>query len=261
MGDAASYIDDLQMNGRLVFTTDDAARALGKSQPAVRAQLRRLESKGHIAHPYRGFHVVVPPRYRRLGCLPPEQFIPQLMQHIGEPYYVALLSAAAYHGAAHQAPMVFQVMVSRSRRSLRCGGVRVDFVTRRDMDDTPVIERDTPAKPLRVASPAATAVELVGYPERCGFLDNVATVLAELAELVDGDDLEAEARRAPVAWVQRLGYLLVRVEEDGLAARLDPILSSRNAFTVPLAAWLAKEGTPRDSRWRVAVNTEVEPDL
>lgn len=261
MDSAADYIEELQTKGRLVFTTDDAVRALGKSIPAVRAQLRRLKEKGRIADPHRGFHVVVPPAYRRLGCLPPDHFIPQLMEHLDSPYYVALLSAAAYHGAAHQAPMLFQVMVPRSRRSAECGEVRVDFIARQDMKDTTVVERNTPAGVIRIASPAATAVEVVGYPERCGFLDNVATVLAELAESIDADALETEARRAPTAWIQRLGYLLMLVEQEQLADRVDRVLSERNAFTVALAPWHEMDGTPRDSRWQVAINIEVDPDL
>jgi hypothetical protein len=43
MDSAADYIDDLQTNGRLAVTTDEAVQALGKSVPAVRAQLRRLK--------------------------------------------------------------------------------------------------------------------------------------------------------------------------------------------------------------------------
>jgi predicted transcriptional regulator of viral defense system len=258
---AADYIENLQVNGRLAFTTEDIVRALGKSPAAVRAQLRRLKGKGRIADPFRGFHVVVPPKYRRLGCLPADQFVPQLMAHLSEPYYVALLSAAAYHGAAHQKPQVFQVVVPKARRNLECGGVRVDFVARRDMGDTPVVERNTPAGVIRIASPAATSLELVGYPERCGYLDNVATVLAELAESIEGDALEPEARRAPVAWVQRLGYLLVLVERNELADRLDGVLKASKAFVVPLAPWEGIEGAPRDSRWQVAINTDVEPDV
>ena len=120
------------------------------------------------------------------------------MAHLEEPYYVGLLSAAKYHGAGHQAPMVFQVVVPKSRRGLQCGGVRVDFVARRNMHDTPVIERNTQTGTIRIATPEATALELVGYPERCGYLDNVATVLAELSESMSGDLLAAEARRAPM---------------------------------------------------------------
>lgn len=261
MHSAADYIENLQVNGRLAFTTEDIVRALGKSVPAVRAQLRRLKDKGRIAAPFRGFHVVVPPKYRRLGCLPAEQFVPELMAYLNQPYYVALLSAAAYHGAAHQKPQVFQVMIPKARRGLRCGGVRVTFVARRDMSDTSVVERNTPAGVIRIASPAATALELVGYSEHCGYLDNVATVLAELAEAIAGDALEAEARRAPVAWVQRLGYLLTLVEQDGLAERLSGVLAASKVFVVPLAPWEGSEGAPKDSRWQVAINTNVEIDV
>jgi len=91
---------------------------LGVSVIAARSSIRRLKSKGLVAAPHRGFYVVVPPEYRRLGCLPADQFIPQLMQHLGLSYYAALLTAGRYHGAAHQQPQVFQVMVAQNRPPL-----------------------------------------------------------------------------------------------------------------------------------------------
>jgi predicted transcriptional regulator of viral defense system len=263
MRSAAEYIDHLQRVGRLCFTTEEAVAALGRfgrSLFAVQAQLRRLKAKGLIADPYRSFHVIVPPMYRELGCLPPEQFMPQLMAHLGEPYYVALLSAAAFHGAAHHAPMVFQVVVPRPRRAITCGRVKVDFVARHDMSATPVVVRNVATGTIRIASPAATALELVGYPERAGYLDNVATVLTELAEQIDPTALAAEARRAPVAWVQRLGYLLALVEEPALANVLHDVLATRPTFRVPLAPWAPHGHASRDARWQVLVNTTVEPD-
>lgn len=260
MQSAAEFIQALQVDGKFTFTTEQAVAALKRSEPAVRAQLRRLNKRGDIATPSRSFHVVVPPAYRRLRCLPAEQFVPQLMEHLGKPYYVALLSAAAYHGAAHQAPMTFQVMVPKPRRMLVCGGVRVDFVARRDMSDTPVVTRNVPTGTIRVASPAATALELVGYPERCGHLDNVATVLSELLESVDGAALAVEARRAPVAWVQRLGYLLELLHNESLAADVESVLRERKLLLVPLAPGTSCDGARRDARWRVAVNANVEPE-
>lgn len=261
MDSASKYIDYLQTNGRLVFTTEDVADALGNGGAAVSAQLRRLKNKGLIATPFRGFHVIIPPMYRRLGCLPPDHFIHQLMEHLGEPYYVSLLSAATFHGAAHQAPMSFQVMTNRSRRSLECGGVKVDFVRRKDMVSTSVVQRPTPTGLLRIASPAATALELVGYSQHCGYLNNVATVLSELSESIDEEALKTEARRAPVAWVQRLGYLLVLLEQHELAAQLELVLAEKRVFTVPLVPWLARDSEPKDPRWNLLINTEVEPDL
>ena len=146
--------------------------------------------------------------------------------------------------------MVFQVIVPKSRRELQCGSIRVEFVARRPMLDTPVTERNTQTGTIRVATPEATALEVVGYPERCGYLDNVATVLAELSESMSGDLLAAEARRAPTAWVQRLGYLLELVQETDLADCLDPLLAERTTFPVALAPWKEMNGTRRASRWR-----------
>ena len=77
---------------------------------------------------------------------------------------------------------------------------------------------------------------------------------------MDGEPLAEEARRAPLAWVQRLGYLLCLVEADELAGQLDGIVAERNAFTVALAPWRSMTGARRDARWSVAVNIAVEPD-
>ncbi len=48
-----------------------------------------------------------------------------------------------------------------------------------------MLERITPRGPVRVSSPEATVLELVGYADQCGGLDSVASVLAELGESVD----------------------------------------------------------------------------
>lgn len=261
MATISEYIEELQAQGRYHFTTTDAVRALGGSVPAARAALRRLKAKGAITDPYRGFHVIVPPEYRHLGCLPAEHFVPDLMRHLEEPYYVALLSAAAHHGAAHQRPQVFQVMLARPHRPIECGAVHIEIVARHDMANTPVVERNTPRGVLRIATAEATALELTGYPGHGGGLDNVATVLAELAEVMKADALEAEARRAPLAWVQRLGYLLSLVEAEALASALDPLLSERDPFLVALVPSAGMSGAPIDSRWKIAVNTSVEADL
>jgi predicted transcriptional regulator of viral defense system len=261
MASAQLFIQDLQSRGRYSFSTEQAEAALGGSGVAVRAALRRLKAKGAIADPYRGFHVIVPPEYRGLGCLPADQFVPDLMQHLGEPYYVTLLSAASYHGAAHQRPQVFQVMLRQQRRAMACGRVRIEFVSRADMEQTAIIERNTPRGILRIASAAATAVELVGYPDRSGGISNVATVLAELAESIEPEELAAEARRAPLAWVQRLGYLLSLVEASLLAAALEPLLAAGEPFAVALVPSAPMSGGARDPRWRVAINADVELEV
>lgn len=260
MPTANQYIVELAARGRHHFTTEDAAIALGSSRPAVRAALRRLKARGDIADPFRGFYVIVPPEYRRLGCLPADQFVPQLMQHLAEPYYVALLSAAELHGAAHQRPQAFQVMVKSNRRAIECGEVRVQFIARKDMEGTSVVEKRTPRGFLRVASPEATALELVGYADHSGGLDNVASVLAELAETIDPNRLMVECGRSPIAWVQRLGYLLDFTEHRDLADVLAPLVAARAKDVAPLVRANSRTGASRDERWKLAVNGTVEPD-
>lgn len=258
---AARYIVDLAARGRHHFTLEEATAALGSSFPAARGALRRLQARGEIANPYQGFYVIVPPEYRRLGSLPADQFVPQLMEHLGEPYYVSLLSAAELHGAAHQRPQALQVMLKTNRRAIECGEVRVQFIARKDMEGTSVVERMTPRGVLRVASPEATALELVGYADQSGGLDNVASVLAELAEAIVPDRLVSEGRRSPVAWVQRLGYLLDLTEHRDLADKLAPSVIARVKDVAPLVRAKSRSGAPRDGRWKLVVNETVEPDL
>lgn len=258
---ASDWIDALLARGRSHFVTSEAVEELGLSTDATHAALARLKRKGRIASPYRGFYVIVAPEYRDLGCLPAEQFVDQLMTWLDEPYYAALLTAAAYHGAAHQRPQRTQVMVARSRRPIRCGRVQVDFIARHDMASTPTQVRNTRTGYLTVATPEATALELVGYADRCGGLDNVATVLAELGEAMQRGALAHAASTCPVAWVQRLGWLLEEAEHHDLAAGLLPQVETRARAPAPLVRSAATAGSPRNARWRLIVNAEVEADL
>ena len=122
---------------------EEAREVHGGSDKAVQGILRRLSIKGEIATPLRDFHLVIPPEHRRLGCLPPLWFIDDLAAHLSLRYYVALLSAAELHGAAHQRPQTFQVMLPSPLRPIICGGVRVDFAMRSNLDEAPVVVRNT----------------------------------------------------------------------------------------------------------------------
>lgn len=260
MGHVSDYIQDLLQRGQYHFVTEDAVAALGGDRKSVARALCRLKAKGELATPQRGFYVAVPPEYRTLGCLPAEQFVPQLMESVEEPYHVALLSAAQFHGAAHHKPQRFQVMVRRARSSIECGVVRVDFHVRRNLERAAVVTMNTPRGFMRVSSPETTAFELVGYSSCVGGLDNVATVLADLAESLDGERLLNEASMVPLAWVQRLGYLLELVEATEAASALGPYVEARARRVAPLDASASRAGAERSARWRVAINIDVEAD-
>lgn len=257
---ARDYVAHLRAQGRHHFTTRELIRVTERDPHAVRAQLRRLKGRGVIAEPVRSFHVVVPPEHRNRGCLPAEQFIPQLMDLAGEPYYLALLTAAQRWGAAHQRPQVDQVMVRRNRRSIRCGQVRVQFVARRDLDRMPVREFNTPRGVVRYATPEVTALELVGYPRHAAGLSNVATVLRDLAEEMVPGRLVKAAGLSPVSWSQRLGYLLEQVGESDLARPLRPFVAARARSFTPLRRAADRSGAERNATWKLILNAEIEPD-
>jgi predicted transcriptional regulator of viral defense system len=257
---APSFINALAAQGQFTFTTVEAIHALGGSDVAVRAALGRLTAKGELASPSKGFYTIVPPEYRRLGCLPADQFLPQLMKHLDQTYYVALLSAAELHGAAHQRPQGLQVMVRSNRRPIVCGKVRVQFYARKDLEHTAIVERNTPRGRIRVASPEATALELVGYGDQCAGLDNVISVLAELVDVLDKRRLKAAAKICPVAWVQRLGYLLDLAGHENIAVALISVVAARVTVLAPLVRSRPITQTPRSERWKLAINAAVEPE-
>ena len=234
-------------------------RLLGVSPAAARLALSRLANKGLIASPGRGFYVVVPPEYRRLGCLPAEQFVPAFMAHLDQRYYAALLSAAQFHGAAHHRPQTFQVALAGYRRPISCGSVAVSFITRARLAEVSVQSFNTPRGTIRVSSPEATAVDLVGYQKRVGGLAQAATVIAELAERIHPGRLAAAARTAPVSWAQRLGYLLELVGAADKASPLERDVRRRARDTVLLVPGNPRDGRPpRNRRWRLRINADVE---
>ena len=257
---AREYVADLAAHGRHHFTTDEAVGAIGSTRSAVRAQLRRLKARGVIAEPVRGFGVIVPAEYRSRGCVPAEQFIPQLMELAGEPYYFALLSAAERYGAAHQRPQVVQVMARKNRAAIECGKVRVEFVARHDLERMLLKEFNTPRGVARYSTPEVTALELVGYPNHAGGIANVATVLSDLVEEMEADALARAARLSPVSWSQRLGYLLERVGESDVAEALVPFVEEHARSYTPLRRAALNTGAARDASWKLIVNVDIDPD-
>ena len=242
---AKDYVADLAARGMYHFTTDAMRAAMGRSSVASQLSLGRLVKQGLVASPVRGFHVILPPEYKKLGCLPADQFIPALMQELKAPYYVGLLSAAQYHGAAHHRPQEFQVLVSKARRPIICGSVRVAFFVRK---------RGTGL----VSTIAATSFDLVGYAHHAGGLDQVATVLAELAERLKPDQLAALASTVPLPWAQRLGYLLERIGAGDKTDALKKYVRETAKDATPLLPGASVDGMAVDKNWRLILNTEVE---
>ena len=233
---------------------------LGVSADATKLALNRLTKQGLIASPARGFYVIVPPDYRSLGCLPADQFIPALMKQKQLTYYAGLLSAAQYYGAAHHRPQQFQVLLEKNRRPIECGKVRAVFVARKRIMEVPTRTFNTPRGDIRVSTPETTAVDLAGYPRRAGGLDNVATILTDLAESINPALLPKAAATAPLPWAQRLGYMLDLVEASNIVEPLRAYVRQNVSEYIPLVSGSSSRNSRRDRNWKIKVNSELAPE-
>ncbi len=257
----SAYVEDLQASGRYVFRLDELPPEVGGSSVARKSAIRRLKQRGRISSPRRGFYVIVPLEHRVAGCPPATWFIHDLMDYLGRPYYVALLTAAAFHGASHQQPMVFQVITDRPTRGSVVGRNRIEFHVSRNARSTPIQRLQTQTGYFSVSTTEATAFDLVRFYRASAHLGNVATVLTELAEDMEGKKLAAIADNYRLPEVQRLGYLLDHVGAGEIAHPLARWLAGRPGRAVLLRPDGPRKSGKLDQRWRIVKNEEIEMDL
>lgn len=102
------WVENLQSQGKYAFSLTMLQNQLpGLSDIAVKSALSRLSKKGLIISIHKGYYLIITPQYKSKGILPPTLFLDAFMNELNRPYYLALLNAAAYHGASHQQPQEF----------------------------------------------------------------------------------------------------------------------------------------------------------
>ncbi len=112
MASVASWIYDKLLRGNYTFTHDEVAQAfLDMSAGSIARALTRGVSKERIMSPLCGFYIIVPDEYVLRGAVPQPFYLDNMMHHLRRKYYVALLSAASYHGVSHQVPLRFSMMI------------------------------------------------------------------------------------------------------------------------------------------------------
>jgi predicted transcriptional regulator of viral defense system len=256
--------DWLVGRGRHYIETVEVAKLLGIDTDVVSDSLQRAREAGKIVSVTKGGWVPVPPEYRVAGAPPPIHFIHPMMHHLGHPYYVGFLSAAAMHGASHQATMVLQIVTPARLRDRQIGAGRIQFIQRSNANEQLCEMKNVPTGRVRVSTPAATLFDLVGFPRAGGGLSNVATVIGDL--LVEGqlipEALMEAARSHPASVVQRAGHLIeFMANETGTTIDLDGLAGLVAPAEITLLAPGQPASTDRNDRWRLQINTRIEHDL
>jgi predicted transcriptional regulator of viral defense system len=260
----AEVSDWLIAHGRHLVTNDELAELVGVRATDVRHSLRRQRDLNTLVPVTKGGWVPVPPQYRRNGAPPVDHFIDPLMSFFGHRYYAGFLSAAAIHGASHQAPMVFHVVTDAALRDRTIGAQRVSFIRRRDIERRATVRRIVPTGRINVSTPEVTVLDLVETPSLGAGLSNVATIIAGLLDvaMLDPVALVEQAANYATSVIQRVGYLVEKMSNEvdtsiDLGALWELVDGAPSVDLYPQAERTGE----RDDRWNVVVNIDIEPDL
>jgi len=243
----SEYIDVLVANGKCCFSLNEACESLENSRVNVIQSIDYYKQKGHIVSPAKGFYIIVSPEYRIYGCLPAEYFIPYLMQFWHQDYYAGLLTAAAYHGAAHQKPQVFQIITSKKRPPIKCDKIRIVFSFKKEFNNAAFQKFSTQKSILNIS------------------LNHIVTVLAELSENINPDVFSLLIQKCSYgAWQQRMGYVFDELGGKRLANVAEQnVKKQKRIIKVPLVPGIKglKDNYEYNKKWKIIVNSKIEADI
>ena len=257
------WIYQREIRGQVTFTANEVYSMPGMSASTAKTELARMVVRGRIQNVYKGFYVIIPPQYALKGIVPATYYIDSLMQYLTKPYYVALLSAAAIHGATHQRAMQTQVMTVSPRPNISEKNSQIDWSFRKDVPKSLLLTANSEMGVIHYSNPELTAVDLIQFAKHIGGYQRAATVLAELVDEVDMDKISDVQPYTSYAVIQRLGYILEHVLfEQKKADKLYGIVSpeKRKWHLVLMSNEHPKDESAESNRWRVNMNINIEID-
>lgn len=262
------WVDDLPKRGKTVFSKQEVEKQFPElSYFSIRNSLNRLTKKRKIQSIWRDFYAVILPEYGLKGIIPPIEYIDQLMRSLNKDYYIALLSAAALQGASHQASMEFFVITnSRTLRNKQNGDIKINFVTKKNLPKQYITQVMTNSGYVNISHPELTAFDLIIYERNVGGINRIATILSELAETLDFENISIDfLRTLNTAVIQRLGYLFDLLGFEHLANFLFQKSKEANLKfrKYPLSILSEKKNYSDfqlNDRWKIIINEEIEID-
>jgi predicted transcriptional regulator of viral defense system len=254
----AQLPEHLLSQGRYWLTIEEAADLLQRDRRTLYPRLSELERSGKLFSPTQGLYVIVPPEYRSWGVVPAEWFIDPMMNRLNRRYYVSFLAAAARHGASHQAPQTFQVVVDRKLVDKDFERIRLRFVRSHRVEPDSCESAQSRTGTFHLASKETTLVDLAWRPRLGGGMSNVATILREIGE-INGEELARVASAKGRGTARRLGWLFQRYRPDVDSFWLEQVARPDDGSPAALIPGNPMRG-PVEPKWGLRLNGEVEPD-
>ena len=251
------FIKSLNNKGIWSFTSSSAREQLGKG---FRSELSKLRKMGRIISPSRGFYAIIPEESSISGRIPMDRYIDNLMTYHMVPYYVGLLSAAAYYGSSPQSPQILQVITNPARRSLKIGRSKIVYYRKKNVESAEKVLRNTPTGYINLSTAETTFFDLIMFYKRVGGLDHVYQVSSEMVGLFTANGLLKSAKNFPLPIVQRGGYILERMGFSQGLKSLKLHIIRENAITTNLNPSSAKADLSINDPWRLVINDDIETE-
>jgi len=266
MNTVKNWIEQLQSSGISCFSFSEASEHFPtQNSYSLKRSLTRLAGKHKICSVWKGFYVIVPIEYQLKGIVPAVYYIDQLMNFLGREYYISLLNAAEFFGAAHQHPMEFSVIITPpSLRSTLKKDIKINFNNKSVILAQYTEQRKTPTSYIKISSPELTSTDLIQFEKTIGGLNRASTVLYELAESCRFKKLKADFfDYVPTPVIQRLGYLLD--ESLDFKKQADELYSRAKKFgcsfrKTPLKNRKSTLNCLVNTKWNIIINEKIEID-
>lgn len=260
----ADYIKKLLSIEEYSFSLDEARRETGKSNVSVRRELDRLTEKGEIVNLRKGFYLIITPRYTSAQKLPIQLYSEKLFKYLGRNYYIALFSAAKFHGASHQQVQKDYIITEQPKyNDISKNTIDIRFFTTSNWSGKNIQLKKSDAGIYKVSSPSLTIVDLIHHQTKLGGINRMLATIEELAEeLTETDIVELLDWYPHKSTLQRFGFLL---EELGINEEFQELIFKQlrmsKFFPVLLSPKPNEKPGAVDNKWKVVVNVKLESDL
>lgn len=207
----------LLRKGVVVVTSELLSKELRIPGEYSKNLLASLARKGMLARFGRGKYVTISPDviYGRKGyTVDPLMMLEQLMGD--EPYYIAYASAVYFHGLSLQLPFDTVVAVTKQRRPLQVGNSIIKFVRILREAMFGYEQQRYLNSYISVSDLEKTIIDCVDRHDLCGGVSEVARILSESLEKIDGEKLLGYLKKfKKQVVIQRLGFIMEKLAFEG----------------------------------------------